>query len=79
MHDCMYTHTHCSLTSVRGLQESLLNGWNELFWDVHADRLVVKLQLGQFLARQWFNVTNDATILTCATTLFFVQIVEATT
>jgi hypothetical protein len=68
---------HCSPTSVGRLQESLLNGWNERFGDVHSDGPVVKLQFGQLLARQWLNVTDDATVLTSTTTLFLMKIIKS--
>lgn len=68
---------HCSPTSVGGLQESLLDSWNERFGDVHSNRPVVELQFGQLLARQWLYVTDDATILTCTTTLLLMKIIKA--
>ena len=72
----MYTHTHTA-TFVGGLSESLLNGRNELLWDIHSDCLVLKLQFGHLLTCHRLNVTNDATILTCATTLLLMEIVKA--
>ena len=73
-----HTHTH-TYTFVGGLQESLLNGRNKLFWDIHAYGLVLKLQFGQLLACHRLNMTNDATILPCTTTLLLMEIVKAAT
>ena len=76
-----HTHTHTQTaaprTSVRSLQESLLDGWNELFWDVHSNGPVLKFKFGQLLTRQWLNVTNDSTILTCTTTLLLMEVVKS--
>ena len=65
------------ITFVRGLQESFLNGRDELLRNVHANRLVFKLKLGQFFTRHWLKLTNDSTKLTSTSTLLLVQVVKA--
>ena len=49
-HTHTHTHTHTKTaaprTFVRSLQESFLDGWNELFWDVHSDGPILKFKFG---------------------------------